>query len=268
VGGAETRSTPAGRRHGSRLDLGEGGSWAGRRRGCAPRVTEPEWASGAREATAGGGEAERREATRRRDRRFRRRPMAWAWPFGGLGAFWSVSGPYQGMAWAIPAPLPRRVVSRMGGKQLNIPRASATSAGSVKRRPRRDEASVGSPSPSLESLPPDLGASSPCRLTLQYIGEEEELRFGRVNSTRRLAPVDRREGEIRAEIQGAAPAMASSGLAYPDRFYAAAAYAGFGVGEATSSAAISRFQNDVALLLYGLHQQVKRQPFFFYHFGY
>jgi hypothetical protein len=105
-------------------------------------------------------------------------------------------------------------------------------------------------------------------LTLQYIGEEEELRFGRVNSTRRLAPVDRREGEIRAEIQGAAPAMASSGLAYPDRFYAAAAYAGFGVGEATSSAAISRFQNDVALLLYGLHQQVKRQPFFFYHFGY
>ncbi|PWZ21908.1 Acyl-CoA-binding domain-containing protein 4 [Zea mays] len=148
----------------------------------------------------------------------------------------------------------------MGGKQLNIPRASATSAGSVKRRPRRDEASVGSPSPSLESLPPDLGASSPCRLTLQYIGEEEELRFGRVNSTRRLAPVDRREGEIRAEIQGAAPAMASSGLAYPDRFYAAAAYAGFGVGEATSSAAISRFQNDVALLLYGLHQQATVGP--------
>jgi len=53
--------------------------------------------------------------------------------------------------------------------------------------------------------------------------------------------------------------MASSGLAYPDRFYAAAAYAGFGPGGATSSAAISRFQNDVALLLYGLHQQVLRR---------
>lgn len=50
--------------------------------------------------------------------------------------------------------------------------------------------------------------------------------------------------------------MASSGLAYPDRFYAAAAYAGFGAGGATVSAAISRFQNDVALLLYGLYQQV------------
>lgn len=56
--------------------------------------------------------------------------------------------------------------------------------------------------------------------------------------------------------------MASSGLAYPDRFYAAAAYAGFGAGGATSSAAISRFQNDVALLLYGLHQQVTRRPKF------
>lgn len=58
--------------------------------------------------------------------------------------------------------------------------------------------------------------------------------------------------------------MASSGLAYPDRFYAAAAYAGFGAGGATSSAAISRFQNDVALLLYGLHQQVTRRPLFFF----
>ncbi|ONM11177.1 Acyl-CoA binding protein [Zea mays] len=54
--------------------------------------------------------------------------------------------------------------------------------------------------------------------------------------------------------------MASSGLAYPDRFYAAAAYAGFGAGGATSSAAISRFQNDVALLLYGLHQQATVGP--------
>ncbi|XBI75095.1 hypothetical protein VPH35_068509 [Triticum aestivum] len=53
--------------------------------------------------------------------------------------------------------------------------------------------------------------------------------------------------------------MASSGIAYPDRFYAAAAYAGFGAG-APSTAAISRFQNDVALLLYGLHQQATVGP--------
>ncbi|XP_006650861.1 acyl-CoA-binding domain-containing protein 6 [Oryza brachyantha] len=54
--------------------------------------------------------------------------------------------------------------------------------------------------------------------------------------------------------------MASSGLAYPDRFYAAAAYAGFGAGGATSSSAVSRFQNDVALLLYGLYQQATVGP--------
>ena len=197
MGGAKTRSTPAGRRHGSRLDLGEGGSREGRRRGCAPRVTEPEWASGGREATAGGGEAERREATRRRDRRFRRRPMAWAWPFGGLGAFWSVSGPYQGMAWAIQAPLPRRVVSRMGGKQLNIPRASATSAGSVKRRPRREKASVGFPSPSLESLPPDLGASSPFRFPFPT---RRRRRRAAIRRSKPYPPVARCAGEIRAEI--------------------------------------------------------------------
>jgi hypothetical protein len=51
--------------------------------------------------------------------------------------------------------------------------------------------------------------------------------------------------------------MASPGsLAYPDRFYAAAAYAGFGAASPSASAALSRFQNDVALLLYGLYQQV------------
>eukprot|EP00268_Persea_americana_P068057 TRINITY_DN942_c0_g2_i2.p1 TRINITY_DN942_c0_g2~~TRINITY_DN942_c0_g2_i2.p1 ORF type:complete len:673 (+),score=140.83 TRINITY_DN942_c0_g2_i2:150-2168(+) len=54
---------------------------------------------------------------------------------------------------------------------------------------------------------------------------------------------------------------ASSGLAYPDRFYAAASYAGFGGSPTSSSkAAISRFQNDVALLLYGLHQQATVGP--------
>lgn len=51
-------------------------------------------------------------------------------------------------------------------------------------------------------------------------------------------------------------ARASSGLAYPERFYAAAAYAGFGDGSNGGGAA-SKFQNDVALLLYGLYQQVR-----------
>lgn len=51
--------------------------------------------------------------------------------------------------------------------------------------------------------------------------------------------------------------MASAGLAYPDRFYAAAAYAGFGGSPQSSAAGASRFQNDVALLLYGLYQQVR-----------
>uniref|UniRef100_A0A0D6R7M9 ACB domain-containing protein n=1 Tax=Araucaria cunninghamii TaxID=56994 RepID=A0A0D6R7M9_ARACU len=46
-----------------------------------------------------------------------------------------------------------------------------------------------------------------------------------------------------------------SGLAYPDRFYAAAAYAGFGALENSSKAAISRFKNEIALMLYGLYQQ-------------
>ncbi|XP_072996907.1 acyl-CoA-binding domain-containing protein 6 [Typha latifolia] len=59
-----------------------------------------------------------------------------------------------------------------------------------------------------------------------------------------------------------ATARASSSLAYPERFYAAAAYAGFGgsPSSAASSGAISRFQNDVALLLYGLYQQATVGP--------
>ncbi|KAJ0976238.1 hypothetical protein J5N97_018203 [Dioscorea zingiberensis] len=53
-------------------------------------------------------------------------------------------------------------------------------------------------------------------------------------------------------------ARPSSGLAYPERFYAAATYAGFGgstASSSSSSALVSRFQDDVALLLYGLYQQ-------------
>lgn len=55
-----------------------------------------------------------------------------------------------------------------------------------------------------------------------------------------------------------AMARASSGLAYPDRFYAAANYAGFGgsPNSSSSSSVTSKFANDVALLLYALYQQV------------
>ncbi|KAJ9681918.1 hypothetical protein PVL29_018011 [Vitis rotundifolia] len=53
-----------------------------------------------------------------------------------------------------------------------------------------------------------------------------------------------------------AMARASSGLAYPDRFYAAASYAGFdGSPNSSSKGVSSKFSNDVALLLYALYQQ-------------
>lgn len=52
-------------------------------------------------------------------------------------------------------------------------------------------------------------------------------------------------------------ARGGSSLAYPERFYAAASYVGFG-GSPTSDAKsiTSKFSNDAALLLYGLYQQV------------
>ncbi|XP_022999026.1 acyl-CoA-binding domain-containing protein 4-like isoform X2 [Cucurbita maxima] len=54
----------------------------------------------------------------------------------------------------------------------------------------------------------------------------------------------------------AAMARACSGLQYPDRFYAAASYAGFDESPKSSSKAIrSRFSDEAALLLYGLYQQ-------------
>ncbi|KAL7235205.1 hypothetical protein ACSBR1_018652 [Camellia fascicularis] len=55
-----------------------------------------------------------------------------------------------------------------------------------------------------------------------------------------------------------AMAMASSGLAYPERFYAAASYAGFDGSPPQSSS--SNFSNDVALLLYALYQQATVGP--------
>ncbi|KAL2469247.1 Acyl-CoA-binding domain-containing protein 4 [Forsythia ovata] len=58
-----------------------------------------------------------------------------------------------------------------------------------------------------------------------------------------------------------AMAGASSGLAYPERFYAAAAYAGFvGSPNTSSKGVISKFSNDAALLLYALHQQATVGP--------
>lgn len=51
---------------------------------------------------------------------------------------------------------------------------------------------------------------------------------------------------------------ASSGLAYPERFYAAASYAGFDGSDNPS--VTSRFSNDVALLLYALFQQATAGP--------
>ncbi|CAA7406035.1 unnamed protein product [Spirodela intermedia] len=58
-----------------------------------------------------------------------------------------------------------------------------------------------------------------------------------------------------------AMARGSSGLAYPDRFFAAAAYVGFGGSpDSASTGVISKFPNDVALLLYGLYQQATIGP--------
>ena len=54
-------------------------------------------------------------------------------------------------------------------------------------------------------------------------------------------------------------ARASSGLAYPERFFAAAAYAGF--DGSPNPSVTSKFSNDVALLLYGLYQQVSLNSF-------
>jgi hypothetical protein len=55
-----------------------------------------------------------------------------------------------------------------------------------------------------------------------------------------------------------AMARASSGLQYPERFYAAASYAGFdGDANSTFKALTSKFSKESAALLYGLYQQVR-----------
>ncbi|PON59900.1 Serine/threonine protein phosphatase [Parasponia andersonii] len=56
-------------------------------------------------------------------------------------------------------------------------------------------------------------------------------------------------------------ARVSSGLQYPERFYAAASYVGFDGSPRSSAKAVrSRFKPDTALLLYALHQQATVGP--------
>ncbi|KAI8031743.1 Acyl-CoA-binding domain-containing protein 4 [Camellia lanceoleosa] len=53
--------------------------------------------------------------------------------------------------------------------------------------------------------------------------------------------------------------MARAGLAYLERFYAAASYVGFDGSLDSSSRGVSaKFSNEVALLLYALYQQVTK----------
>ncbi|KAE8678956.1 Acyl-CoA-binding domain-containing protein 5 [Hibiscus syriacus] len=57
-------------------------------------------------------------------------------------------------------------------------------------------------------------------------------------------------------------AGAISGLAYPDRFYATAAYAGFdGSPNPSNKDIVSMFSNDTALILYALYQQATVGPY-------
>ncbi|XP_073141442.1 acyl-CoA-binding domain-containing protein 4-like isoform X1 [Henckelia pumila] len=58
-----------------------------------------------------------------------------------------------------------------------------------------------------------------------------------------------------------AMATANSGLAYPERFYAAATYAGFGGSpNSAGKGIVSKLSNDSALLLYALYQQATVGP--------
>ncbi|CAN7051733.1 unnamed protein product, partial [Brassica oleracea var. botrytis] len=64
-----------------------------------------------------------------------------------------------------------------------------------------------------------------------------------------------REGETKMAM-----ARATSGPAYPERFYAAASYAGFDGSESSAKNVSSKFSNDTALLLYALYQQATVGP--------
>lgn len=54
---------------------------------------------------------------------------------------------------------------------------------------------------------------------------------------------------------------ASSGLSYPERFYAAASYVGLDGSQSSVKQLSSKFSNDTSLLLYALHQQVRQFDF-------
>lgn len=58
----------------------------------------------------------------------------------------------------------------------------------------------------------------------------------------------------------AAMTRASSGLAYPARFYSAAAYVGFDGSADSGKSVTSKFAKDAALLLYALYQQATNGP--------
>ncbi|KAG7556688.1 Acyl-CoA-binding protein ACBP [Arabidopsis suecica] len=53
---------------------------------------------------------------------------------------------------------------------------------------------------------------------------------------------------------------ASSGLSYPERFYAAASYVGLDGSQSSVKQLSSKFSNDTSLLLYALHQQATQGP--------
>ncbi|KAL0900841.1 hypothetical protein Bca101_084802 [Brassica carinata] len=57
-----------------------------------------------------------------------------------------------------------------------------------------------------------------------------------------------------------AMARATSGPAYPERFYAAASYVGFDGSDSSAKQVSSKFSNDTALLLYALYQQATVGP--------
>jgi hypothetical protein len=53
---------------------------------------------------------------------------------------------------------------------------------------------------------------------------------------------------------------ATSGPAYPERFYAAASYVGLDGSDSSAKNVISKFPDDTALLLYALYQQATVGP--------
>ena len=53
---------------------------------------------------------------------------------------------------------------------------------------------------------------------------------------------------------------ATSGPAYPERFYAAASYVGLDGSDSSAKHVSSKFSNDTALIFYALYQQVRCKP--------